>query len=176
MIMKWYDASLRRLYPGGQANRLARMMNRASATMFRLGMSPKRAATLEVAGRSTGRTISCPVVIADYEGERYLVSMFGEAGNWVRNVRAANGRAVLRHGAREPVQLVEVPTTDRAAILRRYLAVAPGARAHIPIDRNAPLAEFEKVAPAYPVFLISDPVGSDNESASATARIEGIQL
>ena len=42
---------------------------------------------LEVPGRRTGKTISFPVVVADYQGGRYLVSMLGDGTNWVRNVR-----------------------------------------------------------------------------------------
>jgi hypothetical protein len=117
--------------------------------------------TLEVPGRRTGRLISAPLVVADYEGERYLVAMLGQDANWVRNVRAADGRAVLRHGRRETVRLDEVDPGARAPILRRYLAVAPGARAHLPINRRAPLEEFDRIAPQIPVFRIiaesSDP-------------------
>jgi hypothetical protein len=153
--MKLYDDYLRWLYRGGHPSYLARLMNGATATVFRLGIWPTRAAALEVLGRSTGRTISFPVVIADLDGERYLVSMLGENTNWVRNVRAADGRAVLRHGIREVVQLDDVASIDRAPILRRYLALAPGARPHIPIDRNAPLDEFARISPDFPVFRIS---------------------
>jgi deazaflavin-dependent oxidoreductase (nitroreductase family) len=131
------------------------MQNRASAIAFGAGIWPKRVAALEVRGRKSGRLISFPVVIADHEGERYLVAMLGERTNWVRNVRAAGGRAVLRHGAREAVLLEDVPPADRSAILRRYQAVAPGGRPHIPVDRNAPLEEFDRVAPNVPVFRIS---------------------
>jgi hypothetical protein len=95
------------------------------------------------------------VVIADYGGERYLVAMLGENTNWVRNLRAADGRAVLRHGRREAVHLQEVAAKDRPVILRRYLAVAPGARPHIPVDRYARLEEFERIAADIPVFRIS---------------------
>jgi hypothetical protein len=168
--MRRYDDYLRWLYRGGHPNRLARGMNRASAAIFRLGIWPTRVAALEVRGRSSGRTISFPVVIADFEGERYLVSMLGDDANWVRNLRAADGSAVLRHGAREVVLLEEVPPTGRAAILRRYLAVAPGARPHVPIDRDAPLDEFEKVAPGFPVFRISDPTRTANGSTDRLAR------
>jgi hypothetical protein len=99
--------------------------------------------------------ISFPVAIADYDGERYLVSMLGANVNWVRNVRAADGNAVLRHGRSEAIRLVEVATGDRAPILRRYLEVAPGGRPHIPVDRRAPLERFEEIAPAIPVFRIT---------------------
>jgi len=141
-------------------------MNRVSAAAFRLGVWPKRVAALEVRGRTSGRTISFPVVIADHEGERYLVSMLGENANWVRNLRAANGLAVLRHGSREAVRLDEIPRHGRAAILRRYLAVAPGARPHVPIDRKASLDAFEKIAPQFPAFRIS-PIGPAVMTSSA---------
>lgn len=138
----------------------ARLQNRASAIAFAAGIWPKRVAALEVRGRRSGRVISFPVVIADYEGERYLVAMLGERTNWVRNVRAAGGRAVLRHGRREELRLEEVAAERRPAILRRYLALAPGARAHIPVDRHAPLEEFERIAPRMPVFHITTALGA----------------
>jgi hypothetical protein len=121
------------LYRGGRPNRLARVINRISASQYSSGLSPSHCVTLEVPGRRTGRLISFPVVVADYEGERYLVAMLGQNTNWVRNVRAAQGRAVLRHRRRTAVRLAEVHPRARAPILRRYLALAPGARAHIPV-------------------------------------------
>jgi len=141
------------MYRGGRPGPTARVMNRLSALQFSAGLlSPKRAMTLEVVGRRTGRIVSLPVVVADYGGERYLVSMLGDDANWVRNVRAAGGRAVLRRGRRYPVQLDEVEPGARAPILRRYLELAPGARPHIPVDRRAPLEEFERIADQFPVF------------------------
>lgn len=142
------------LYHGGRPNRLARFLNRLGALQSAIGLTPKSWATLEVRGRRTGRTTSFPVAVADLDGERYLVSMLGEDANWVRNVRADDGRAVLVHGGREPVRLVDVKPGLRGPILRRYLAVAPGARPHIPVDRRAPLSDFEKVAADYPVFRV----------------------
>jgi hypothetical protein len=87
-------------------------------------------------------------------GERYLVSMLGTEASWVRNVQAAEGKAVLRYGRREAVRLEEVPVEQRAPILKAYLQKAPGARGHIAIDKDAPLAEFERVAAQYPVFRV----------------------
>jgi deazaflavin-dependent oxidoreductase (nitroreductase family) len=121
--------------------------------------------TLEVPGRRTGRVVSFPLVVAAYQGERYLVSMLGRDANWVHNVRAAGGRAVLRRGRREAVRLEEVDVAARAPILRRYLAKAPGARPHVPVDRHAPLAEFDRIADQYPVFRITaDPEHTDIHS------------
>ena len=106
-------------------------------------------------GRKSGRVISFPVVITEYDGNRYLVSMLGQDVNWVRNVRAADGSAVLRHGRREAVRLIEMPDDEKPAILRRYMDVAPGARPHVPVDRRAPQQAFEQVAPRIPVFRIT---------------------
>jgi deazaflavin-dependent oxidoreductase (nitroreductase family) len=118
------------------------------------GLWPSSLVTLEVRGRRTGRLLSFPLIVADHEGERYLVAMLAERANWVRNVRAAEGLAVLRHGRREAVRLEEVDPDARAAILRRYLQVAPAARALIPVNRKDPLRAFERIAAQYPVFRV----------------------
>jgi F420H(2)-dependent quinone reductase len=153
--VRLHEAYLRWLYRSGHPNLLARLLNRGSAIAHSAGIWPSRLATLEVPGRRTGRTISFPVVIADHEGERYLVAMLGENTNWVRNVRAADGRVLLRHGRREAVRLEDVDPAARPPILRRYLACAPGARPHIPVDRHASLEEFEQIAPQIPVFRVT---------------------
>jgi hypothetical protein len=80
--------------------------------------------------------------------------MLGANTNWVRNLTAADGQAVLRHGRQELIHLQEIPVADRAPVLRRYLQVAPGGRPHIPVDRRADLAEFERIAAEYPVYRI----------------------
>jgi deazaflavin-dependent oxidoreductase (nitroreductase family) len=150
-----YADYLRWLYKSGRPNRFARLQNRASAAVYAAGIWPRRVAALDVRGRKSGRLISFPVVIAEHEGERYLVSMLGENVNWVRNVRAAGGEAELRHGRRESVRLVDLPDNEKPAILRRYLDVAPGARPHVPVDRGAPRQAFEQIAPRIPVFRIT---------------------
>jgi hypothetical protein len=80
--------------------------------------------------------------------------MLGEESNWVRNVKAVGSNVTLRHGHREEVRLQEVAPDRRAPVLNAYLKRAPGARAHLPIDKNAPLVEFERVSPRFPVFRV----------------------
>jgi len=142
------------LYRGRRPHRLARVLNAASARLAGAGLAPERLVRLEVTGRRSGRTISLPVVVADYMGERYLASMLGEDAGWVRNVRAAGGRAVLRHREREEVQLEEVDPRERGPILRRYLECSPGARSHIVVDEGAPVEAFRDAAAHVPVFRI----------------------
>jgi deazaflavin-dependent oxidoreductase (nitroreductase family) len=143
------------LYRGQRPNWIARMLNRAWAAVASSGVASNYLVTLEVTGRKSGRTVSLPVVVAVVDGQRYLVSMLGEHVQWVHNVRAAGGRAVLRSGGREEVHLEEVPADQRAPILRTYLQLAPGARPHLPVNKDAPLAEFDKVAAAFPVFRVA---------------------
>ena len=143
------------LYRGQRPNWIARILNRATAAVASSGVTANYMETLEVTGRKSGRTFSLPVVLAVVDGQRYLVSMLGENVQWVHNVRAAGGRAVLRSGGREEVQLEEVPADQRAPILKAYLQRAPGARPHVPVNKDAPLAEFEKIAASFPVFRLA---------------------
>jgi hypothetical protein len=50
---------------------------------------------------------------------------------------------------------VELPVSKRAPIIKRYLQQVPGARPHVPVDRHAPVAAFDAIAPDYPVFLVT---------------------
>ena len=142
------------MYRDGHPNRLAKILNRFSAILHSLGISPNYLVTLEVAGRKSGKITSFPLVMTIINGERYLVSMLGEEINWVQNIRATKGKAQLLHGISEQVLLNEVDVRQRAPILKAYLKHAPGARPHISVSKDAPISEFEKIASKYPVFRL----------------------
>lgn len=92
------------------------------------------------------------------------MSLAGES-DWVRNVRAAAGRASIRHRRTEAVRLVEVPPDQRAPILAAYLrkraltkSPARSAREYFGLP---PFPSVERLAPLadrYPVFRV-DPAG-----------------
>ena len=142
------------LYRGQRPNAFARALNRGWATLHALGIAPNYLVTLQVVGRRSGRPISFPLVMAVLDGERYLVSMLGADVAWVRNLQAAGGQALLRHGRSERVRLEGVAPDQRAPVLKAYLKRAPGARPHIPVDKDAPLHEFEAIAATIPVFRV----------------------
>jgi deazaflavin-dependent oxidoreductase (nitroreductase family) len=149
---------MRALYPGGKPTPEAKAIHRR----FIAGPLPRVlpiASVLEVRGRRSGQATRVPLVTVRYRGSWYLVSMFGEQSNWVKNVRASNGEAVLTHGRRRPVRLVEVQVADRAAIIKRYLMFALGSRPHMPVSWNDSLSAFKAVAADYPVFRV-EPVGT----------------
>jgi deazaflavin-dependent oxidoreductase (nitroreductase family) len=114
-------------------------------------------AMLEVRGRSSGTLRRSPVVIATVDGHEYLVSILGNGAEWVKNVDAAHGAAIIRHGRDRAVHLVPVPASMRAPVLREYVRVATSGRHHFPVAVGAPLSEFASIAERYPVYRIDPP-------------------
>lgn len=155
------------------------MLNRGFAAWHASGLAPDHWVTLEVAGRRSGRVMLLPLVMVVLDGRRFLVSMLGRDADWVRNVKAAAGRAALRHGGTEQVWLEEVAVEERAPILKAYLQRAPGARPHFPVGRDAPLAEFERISATFPVFEIHPVIadrGEDRRAAASRASCEARRL
>ncbi len=161
LLPSWFK---RWLYRGGRPNGLARVINAGWAAVHSLGIAPNALVTLVVRGARTGRAMSFPLAMVTLDGERYVVSMLGNQAAWVRNVRAADGYALLRHGKTEKVRLVLLPVDQRPRILKLYLQRAPGARPHIPVDKDAPLDAFAAIAADFPVFhvLSADAAEAEN--------------
>jgi hypothetical protein len=147
------DEEARAMYASGRGDETARWYARWWSRVFSTGSLPRRWVVLEVPGRSSGRTTSFPLGMADVNGRWYLVSMLGEC-NWVANARAADGHVVLRRRRRRHVRLVEVPTPDRAAVLCRYVNKVPGARPHVPVPKGSPVHDFAAVVDRYPMFEV----------------------
>ena len=145
---------LRFFYRGWRPTRAGRWANRFARWLTVLGLTTPSTAVLEVRGRTSGRPRATPVVVATVGNARYLVSILGAESEWVRNVEAAHGDAVLRQNGRRPIHLVAVPPAERAQILREYVRVATSGREHLPVQVGAPLSEFEAIADRYPVYRI----------------------
>jgi deazaflavin-dependent oxidoreductase (nitroreductase family) len=109
----------------GSLPRWLKPANRLVMALQRLGMRTGTIHVLTVPGRRSGRLHSTPVSVLTVGGTRYLVGAPADA-DWVQNVRAA-GWGILAYGrGRERVTLVELPTQDRAAILREFPRLVPG--------------------------------------------------
>src|SRR5262245_2518200 len=147
-------ALMRMFYRNWRPTHLGRWVNRFWCWWSGLGLPPRFQAALEVRGRASGRRRSNPVAIVTLEGKRYLVSMLGPNSDWVKNVDAARGQAVVRHGRRQDVHLVAVPPEQRAPILREYVRIALSGRQHFPLQVGAPLSDFETIVEDYPVYRI----------------------
>ncbi len=118
--------------------------------------------TLEVRGRKTGKPTRVSLTIVRCQGSRYLVSLAGES-QWVRNVRAAQGRAILISAKRTPVRLVEVADAEKPAVLLGYVSQRAfthsgeeSARLFFGLGPNPALADMQAIACRYIVFRIDD--------------------
>jgi len=154
LVWGWTLLPIRLWYREGRPTRFGKLTNRTMGRYAALGIPSFSMVTLEVPGRKSGRTNSTVLVLASHEGNDYLVPMLGEGADWVRNVRAAGGKASIRHGRSQAVTLEEVAVEERAPILKAYLQQAPGGRPHFPIGPDAPVEAFEPLAVRYPAFRV----------------------
>lgn len=116
---------------------------------------------LEVLGRRSGRLRRTAVVVVEHQGQRFIVSLGGES-EWVRNVHAAAGKAILHRGKRTPVCLVEVLPAKRPPVLLAYASHRAFSRSPAYIARNyfgvkphPGLSDFTDIAERYPVFVVA---------------------
>lgn len=134
------------------------VFNRTVALLTRLGVSVWGSRVLEVPGRTSGLPRRTPVNLLTVEHRRYLVSPRGH-GQWVRNVRANDGRLDLLLGRhRQHLVAREVPDDEKVEVLRPYLrrwkaevGVFFGG-----VDADSPDAELARIAPDHPVFELTD--------------------
>jgi deazaflavin-dependent oxidoreductase (nitroreductase family) len=125
------------------------------------GWVPGFVVMLEVRGRRSGKVRRTLLVRTALDGRAYLVALAGES-EWVRNVRAAAGRAVIRHGKPRRVALVEVALGERPAVIRAYLcgsgrrADSREAQRYFGLSADPTLEEIRPIAEHYPVFEIVD--------------------
>jgi deazaflavin-dependent oxidoreductase (nitroreductase family) len=137
--------------------------NKIGVPLISLGLAPHDAVVLEVRGRKSGKTRRTPILRTRHESSDYLVALAGEA-QWVRNVRAAEGDAAIRHRLRRDVLLHELPPSERAPVIGAYIAAArrrskdkaaaKAVRFYFGLDLNASADDIAEIASYYPVFLI----------------------
>jgi deazaflavin-dependent oxidoreductase (nitroreductase family) len=138
-----------------------RVMNPFVVLMMRLGVSVWGSRILEVKGRKSGEPRRTPVNLLEVEGRRYLVSPRGET-QWVRNVRADDGRLALILGrGRQDVVAHELPDAEKPAILRAYLRRW---KSEVGVFFDGVTAdsadeEVRRIAPNHPVFRLTDATG-----------------
>jgi hypothetical protein len=161
-----------RVHPQDYSRRIAyrppaawyrRISNRLGVLLTSLGLAPHDAVTLIVAGRRSGKPRRTPILKTGHQGDDYLVALAGES-EWVRNVRAARGRFVVRRWRARAVRLVEIPADERPAIISQYLssaaqrsgvnAAAQAARYYFGLKPDPSFEEIRAVAEYYPVFRI----------------------
>ena len=136
-----------------QVNATVRFVNRIMAQLLRWGVSMPHYSLLTVRGRASGKSYTLPVVLMEAEGQRWIVSPYGEV-NWVKNARAAGEVTLFRAGKSETVCLRELNPQESAPVLKKYIAEVPITRPYFDVAFDAPLEAFVAEAPHHPVFLI----------------------
>jgi deazaflavin-dependent oxidoreductase (nitroreductase family) len=149
-----------------KGNRFERITNRLWYRVVASGLVPRRwpgsprigSTTLEVRGRKSGAIRRIPVTWVEFEGNRYLVAMLGEESDWVHNARASGGDVWFKRGRRRKAHLEELPMAERAPVLAEwYKRVGNSTPKHyIGLPANAPLSDFERIAPRWPVWRVTD--------------------
>jgi hypothetical protein len=107
-------------------------------------------------------------VVFPYGGNRHLVASYGVV-NWVRNLRAADGKAELRRGrATEKITAIELSAEQAGPILRFSLQTGPPGiprlivrmfrrffvLPYLDVDMNSSDDDFARSARNHPVFLV----------------------
>jgi deazaflavin-dependent oxidoreductase (nitroreductase family) len=96
------------------------LVNRAVRLGTRLGRDIDGVRELEVRGRRTRKPRRVPLKVLVVDGERYVVSLYGDSG-WVRNLRA-HPAARLRFGRHvDDVVATELAAGEKAPITQAYL-------------------------------------------------------
>lgn len=147
---------LRFFYRGWRPTWFGRLWAQAWAWMTALGLLSPILATLQVRDRHDGTLRSNVLAVGTYQGKSYLVSMLGPQSEWVQNLRAAGGKAILKRGRAHAVALTEIPADERAPILKAWCQTATSGRRHLSVPYDAPVSAFNAIAADYPVFEIDD--------------------
>ncbi|MGZ4393372.1 MAG: nitroreductase family deazaflavin-dependent oxidoreductase [Gaiellaceae bacterium] len=132
------------------------VFNRLVAAATRAGISVWGSRILEVKGRTSGEPRRTPVNVLTLGSSRYLVAPRGHT-QWVRNIRAAGGEAVLILGRRrERVHVAEVPDAGKEEILRAYLRRWKWEVGQFfgGVGPESSPEELARIAPDHPVFRI----------------------
>ena len=132
------------------------VFNRVVAVSTRMGLSVWGSRVLEVPGRKSGDPRRTPVNLMTFEGQRYLVAPRGHT-QWVRNLRVSRSGRLLVGRRSEDFSAVELPDSDKPALLRAYLKKWSWETGQFfgGVGADAPEEDLRRIAPDHPVFRIS---------------------
>jgi deazaflavin-dependent oxidoreductase (nitroreductase family) len=151
-----------------RVNTFVRVNNTMTTWLLRLGIKVCSFSLLTVRGRKSGKPIVTPVAIFVQDQKRYLIATYGVV-NWVCNLRAAGGEAILTRGRHsEKIHVIELEPEAAALVFREALRSGPpGIPAvifrvfrsllvlpYLNVTEHSSLEEFEREVLVHPVFLL----------------------
>jgi deazaflavin-dependent oxidoreductase (nitroreductase family) len=133
------------------------VFNKLVAVLTRSGVSVMGSRVLEVKGRKSGLPRRTPVNLLVLDGQEYLVAPRGVT-EWVRNVRADDGRLDLLLGSRRHSYRGEELPDDakKVEVLRAYLKrwKAEVGVFFEGIGPDSTDEQIQAIAPKHPVFML----------------------
>jgi deazaflavin-dependent oxidoreductase (nitroreductase family) len=134
----------------------ARRIGDAVMSVFvRAGLVPSTY-LLTTTGRKTGKQLTHPVTVVDYDGRRWLVAPYGPV-SWVHNARAAGRVRLGRRGKTRDYVVREVAAAEAGPVLKRYVQVATATRPYFQAAAHSPVEAFVAEAAGHPVFELIPP-------------------
>jgi deazaflavin-dependent oxidoreductase (nitroreductase family) len=124
-------------------------------SMLRLGVGGKSSYLLTTTGRRTGRARTTPVTLVEGDGERWLVSPYGEVG-WVHNVRALPEVSLQRGRVTELLHAEEAGAQTAGPVLRRYVRQVRVTAPFFDARAEDPEQAFTAEALRHPVFRLTE--------------------
>jgi len=148
-------ASVARTYRLGPMRKAA---NALMTPLLRVGIpAPQRTSyLLTTTGRKSGVERTTPVNLVVGDGERWLVSPYGDVG-WVHNLRG-DPHLSLRRGRRsEHLVAEEVTSASAGPVLKRYIRQVRITAPFFDASRHDPVDTFVAEAHRHPVFRLTTP-------------------
>jgi hypothetical protein len=132
-----------------------KIFNRGLGVIAALGLGPSYVYQMQVKGRKSGKLYATPVSLLDLEGRQFLVTPRGRT-QWMRNAEAA-GEVVLKRRSARRFRLRPLAESEKAPVLKAYLSrYKTAVQRFFPVEPDAPLDDFARIAPGYPVFELNE--------------------
>jgi deazaflavin-dependent oxidoreductase (nitroreductase family) len=128
--------------------------NVVMTAMLHLGIGVGSTYLLTTTGRTTGLPRTTPVVLVSADGQRWLVSPYGNVG-WVHNVRARPEVSLRRGRTTQVLHADEVDAETAGPILQRYLRQARITAPFFDASLDDQTSSFIAEAHRHPVFRLA---------------------
>ena len=131
-----------------------RTINTYVTAQIRKGKMADNMYLLTTLGRKSGAERTTPVTLLFADGDRYVVSPYGNVG-WVYNVRSSPLAEISRGGKKEEIALEELDPESAGPILKQYVQEVSVVRSFFDAGPDSPVTDFIVEADRHPVFRIS---------------------
>jgi deazaflavin-dependent oxidoreductase (nitroreductase family) len=137
------------------------VFNPAVRGLTRLGISIRGSRVLEVKGRKSGEPRYTAVNLLNLDGRHYLVAPRGQA-QWVKNVRADEGRLTLHVGRHHDRWVAtELADGEKVPLLREYLRLwsFEGKSFFDGVGADSSDEQIATIAGRHPIFSLDPAAG-----------------